>query len=71
MLKYENKKRMIHREFLNYSLFIFLRISGIINVFLQGLFLLVDANRGTIHANQAKGGYWGLCSNGIKSRNKH
>ncbi|PFF31492.1 hypothetical protein CN327_18895 [Bacillus cereus] len=36
MLKYENKKRMIHREFLNDSLFIFLRISGIINVFYKG-----------------------------------
>jgi hypothetical protein len=70
MLKYENKKRMIHREFLNYSLFIFLRISGIINVFLQGLFLLVDVG-GTIHAHQVKSGYWGLCSNETKSRNKH
>lgn len=35
MLKYENKKRMIRKKFRIILFFIFLRISGIINVFLQ------------------------------------
>lgn len=70
MLKYENKERMIRKKN-SESFSFFLRISGTINGFFKVYSFSLMQIGVTIHAHQAKVGYWGLCSNGTKSRNKH